>query len=200
VRWKVTLLSISGIGLVVAVLVVLLSMLGGFQLALRSTGPPDQRDDRAERLHVRADLVGCRATTAIDHRRPASGGGIRRQASGLAEDGRRGEPQAQDRRPADECHPEGCLGQGLRRAGRHQIVAGDRSPLASTSCSSASGSRTRSEGLEVGRIVKLQRREWKVVGTFRSKAVPSRARCGLIWRLSMPMSDARTDPARSSCA
>jgi len=40
VRWKVTLLAIFGIGLVVLVLVVLLSMSAGFKLMLRSTGNP----------------------------------------------------------------------------------------------------------------------------------------------------------------
>jgi len=41
VRWQVTLLAISGIALVVAVLAVLLSMSAGFQMALRATGRPD---------------------------------------------------------------------------------------------------------------------------------------------------------------
>ena len=41
VRWQVTLLAISGIALVVAVLAVLLSMSSGFQMALRATGRPD---------------------------------------------------------------------------------------------------------------------------------------------------------------
>src|SRR5215470_1301333 len=38
VRWKVTLLAISGIGLVVIVFLALLSMSSGFKLALSSTG------------------------------------------------------------------------------------------------------------------------------------------------------------------
>src|SRR5579859_1284814 len=38
VRWKVTLLAICGIGMVVTVFVILLSMASGFRLALRSTG------------------------------------------------------------------------------------------------------------------------------------------------------------------
>ena len=41
VRWQVTLLAISGIALVVAVFAILLSMSAGFQMALRSTGRPD---------------------------------------------------------------------------------------------------------------------------------------------------------------
>lgn len=41
VRWQVTLLAISGIALVVAVFSILLSMSAGFQMALRSTGRPD---------------------------------------------------------------------------------------------------------------------------------------------------------------
>ena len=41
VRWRVTLLSIGGIALVVAVFVVLASMSIGFRLALRATGRPD---------------------------------------------------------------------------------------------------------------------------------------------------------------
>ena len=40
VRWKVTLLAIFGIGLVVIVFVVLLSMASGFRFALRATGSP----------------------------------------------------------------------------------------------------------------------------------------------------------------
>jgi ABC-type lipoprotein release transport system permease subunit len=40
VRWKVTLLAIFGIGLVILVFVVLLSMSSGFRLMLRSTGSP----------------------------------------------------------------------------------------------------------------------------------------------------------------
>ena len=43
VRWQVTLLSIVGIGLVVAVFVVLLAMVSGFRLALRATGIPGTR-------------------------------------------------------------------------------------------------------------------------------------------------------------
>lgn len=39
-RWRVTLLALGGIGLVVAVIVVLLAMVSGFQTVLRSTGSP----------------------------------------------------------------------------------------------------------------------------------------------------------------
>ncbi len=39
-RWRVTLLALGGIGLVVAVIVVLLAMISGFQTVLRSTGSP----------------------------------------------------------------------------------------------------------------------------------------------------------------
>ena len=41
VRWKVTLLAIIGVGLVVTVFVILLSMSSGFRLALRATGRTD---------------------------------------------------------------------------------------------------------------------------------------------------------------
>ena len=41
VRWKVTLLAISGIALVVAVFIILVAMSAGFRLALRATGSPE---------------------------------------------------------------------------------------------------------------------------------------------------------------
>ena len=41
VRWKVTLLAISGIALVVAVFIILVAMSDGFRLALRATGSPE---------------------------------------------------------------------------------------------------------------------------------------------------------------
>src|SRR5258708_16237586 len=40
-RWQVTLLAVSGIGLVVAVFTVLMALSEGFSLALRATGRPD---------------------------------------------------------------------------------------------------------------------------------------------------------------
>jgi putative ABC transport system permease protein len=41
VRWRVTVLAVVGIALVVAVFAVLMSMAAGFEMALRSTGRPD---------------------------------------------------------------------------------------------------------------------------------------------------------------
>src|SRR5260370_33076333 len=66
VRWKVTLLAIIGIGLVVTVFVVLLSMASGFRLALRATGRTDngivvQRGSNSELsswfTHEQANLI-----------------------------------------------------------------------------------------------------------------------------------------------
>lgn len=50
-RWQVTFLAVLGISLVVAVLVVLLAMVAGVRLALRSTGIP-QNAMEIGRAHV----------------------------------------------------------------------------------------------------------------------------------------------------
>jgi putative ABC transport system permease protein len=83
VRWKVTLLAISGIALVVAVFIILVAMSDGFRLALRATGSPEnailvQRGSDAEltsgfsREHANRVLVDTRVARDSQGRSLAS--------------------------------------------------------------------------------------------------------------------------------
>jgi putative ABC transport system permease protein len=169
VRWQVTLLSIFGIGLVVAVFVVLMSMVGGFQLALRSTGLTVnamivQRGSTSEltswvpRDHRNRIIVDPRVAVGADGQPLASpetvvAASLKRKTDGqLTNVAIRG---VSDKVFVVREGIEIVKGRSFT-PGLYELLVGERIA-------------ERVEGLEVGKIVKLQRREWKVVGIFRSK-------------------------------
>ena len=123
VRWQVTLLAIVGIAMVVAVFAVLLSMSAGFQMALRSTGRPDNAI-----IVQRGSASELTSGVPIDHRNIIV-------VDDRVARGPDGQPLAAwdwvvvvslpktDRRAAHQRHPPRGHPPGLRGARRHP---GDR--------------------------------------------------------------------------
>jgi putative ABC transport system permease protein len=166
VRWQVTLLAVAGIAMVIAVFVALAAMAAGFRIALRSTGRPDnvivtQKGSMSEMTSgiPRADV----STISVDGR-------VARDA--------KGQPMAS---------PEIVLVANLKRldgAETNVAVRGvtptAREVRGGVSMTSGRpftpglyelvvGDRIRERyGLDIGKTVRLQRREWAVVGTFKS--------------------------------
>jgi putative ABC transport system permease protein len=168
VRWQVTLLAVFGIALVVAVFVVLSAMANGFRVALRATG-------RADNALVVQKGSQSELTSGIP----------RAQASALVVDarvarGKDGQPLASPEIVVIANLPRRTDGTptnvtvrgvtlrafevrgGIRIArgrvftpGLYEIVVGERT--------------AERFGLDVGAHVKLQRREWDVVGVFASE-------------------------------
>jgi putative ABC transport system permease protein len=167
VRWRINLLAIVGIALVVSVFVILAAMSAGFRTALRSTGRTDNAIvvqkgatseltsgiplDAAQRV-----LVDARVARGSDGAPLASPeivvvANLRRAADGsLTNVTLRGvTPSAFDVRGGIR------LVSGRRfRPGLSEILVGEKAkPLF---------------GLDVGARVKIQKREWNVVGVFSS--------------------------------
>lgn len=166
VRWKVTLLAIGGIALVVGVMLILLAMSNGFRVALRSTGSADN-----------AIVIQRGATSEL------TSGFSRDNASMIMVDSRV-KRDAQDRPLAS---PEIMIVNNMARRqdnnsvnvvvrgvtlmafkvrnnvrvtegraftpGLYELVVGRKA-------------HERYVGLDLGQSIKLQRRQWKVVGIF----------------------------------
>lgn len=167
-RWKVTLLAIFGVGLVVAVLVVLMAMAAGFRIALRSTGRPDnavfiQKGSGSELTSwanlnlVQLVSVDSRVAHGKDGQPLASPevvivSNMPRRADGQPTNVTvRGVSQkAFDVRGPIE------IVQGRNfTPGLYEIIVGERI-------------HERMRGLDIGQKVNIQRRSWEVVGIFRS--------------------------------
>lgn len=166
VRWKTTLLAVGGIGLVVAVMLVLLAMADGFRLTLRATGRVDnavivQRGSSSE-LSSWVPLAQ-RNLLAVDARvaRGADGQPLASPEIVVVAN----LPRRADARPTNvtlrgvtprafEVRGGIRITQGRAfRVGLAEIIVGERIAA-------------RIDGLEVGRAVTIQRREWRVVGLF----------------------------------
>jgi putative ABC transport system permease protein len=168
VRWRANLLAICGIGLVVAVFVVLAAMAAGFRTALRSTGRRDNAmivqkgatseltsgfvRDAAERV-----MVDDRVARGSDGAPLASGeivvvANLPRAADGsLTNIVIRGVTSR-----AFEVRGGIRLVAGRRfRPGLYEILVGEKAQPRL--------------GLRVGSKVKIQKREWNIVGTFASE-------------------------------
>jgi len=168
VRWQVTLLAVLGIALVVAVFVVLLSMSSGFAHALRTTGRLDnaivvQEGSQSEltsgisRDQANAIMVDFRVARGGDGRPLASPevvvvASLPRKLDGLSTNVTvRGVTTR-----AFEVRGGIRMTRGRRfTPGLEEIVVGKRL-----------GERF---GLEEGATVRLQRRDWQVVGVFASE-------------------------------
>ena len=169
VRWQVTLLAIVGIGLVVTVFVVLISMATGFRLALRATGEPGnavvvQRGSGSELTSwVPLDdrnviIVDARVARGADGQPLASPEVVvvanlpKKEGPDPTNVTVRGvTPRAYEVRGGI------VITRGRKfTPGLYQIIVGDRIV-------------DRIKGLDVGQKVKIQKQEWEVVGTFASR-------------------------------
>lgn len=163
VRGRVTLLAIGGIALVVAVLVVLFAMANGFRLALRATGSPDnaivtQRGSNAEltsgisRENAQVLMADDRVLRKLDGR-PLASPEIVVVASLARKDGQdvnvtvRGTTLT-----AFDVRHGVTVKEGRRfNPGLYEILVGRKL-------------HERMRGLDVGKTIRLQRKDWTIVG------------------------------------
>jgi putative ABC transport system permease protein len=165
-RWKVTLLAIFGIGLVVAAVVVIASMAAGFQAALRSTGSDNnaivtQRGSLSE-LTSWIDIGNAR-TIMTDPR-------IARDSSGtplasceiviIAS-----KPKKTDNQPTN-ITLRGVTAEAFKVRTGINLVEGRMFTPGLFEIIVGKKISDRVNGLNVGDILKVQRRELKVVGLF----------------------------------
>ncbi len=169
VRWRVTLLAIGGIALVVTVLVVLLAMSAGFQIALRDTGRTDnaiitQKGSGSELSsgfsRQQADIIQVDSHVARDSKGQTLSSpeilivaNMPRKADG--------EPTNVSVRGvtmrAFEVRGGIEITQGRKfTPGLYEVIVGERI-------------HERMRGLDIGDKVKMQRHDWQVVGVFRSQ-------------------------------
>ena len=168
-RWQVTLLAVLGISLVVTVLVILLAMLAGVRLALRATGIPQnaivvQRGSASELTSwVPLDqrnliVVDARVARGADGQPLASPeivvvGAKPRRTDGMPTNVtiRGVSPRAFEVRSGIE------IVKGRRfTPGLYEVIVGERIA-------------ERIQGLELGAKITLQRKDWDIVGVFRSQ-------------------------------
>ncbi len=169
VRWKVTLLAISGIALVVAVFIILVAMSDGFRLALRATGSPEnailvQRGADAEltsgfsREHANRVLVDNRVARDGQGRPLASPelvivGAMTRKQEGVEVNVtiRGVSPMAFAVRSVVQ------VVEGRRfQPGLYEIIVGRKL-------------QQRMQNANVGDVLRLQKRDWKIVGVFEAE-------------------------------
>lgn len=165
VRGRVTLLAIGGIALVVAVLIVLVAMANGFRLALSATGSP-----------ANAILTQRGSTSEL------TSGISRGHASVLVADDRvlrddQGRPLASPelvvvavtrRRDGADVNTvvRGVSHEAFRVRSAVRLVRGRRFQPGLSEIIVGKKVAERMEGLEVGRVFRLQRRDWTIVGIF----------------------------------
>ena len=165
VRWRVTTLAIGAIALVVAVLVVLISMAQGFRLALQATGSTDnavltQRGSTGEltsgvsRDNANAVIVDSRVRRDANGRPLASPeifvvAALPRKTGPVVNVSLRGVTPV-----AFEVRNGVRIIRGRRfERGLNELIIGRRAA-------------ERYAGVEVGSTVRLQRRDWLIVGVF----------------------------------
>lgn len=168
VRWQVTLLAILGIGLVVTVFIVLLAMANGFRYALRSTGQVNN-----------AIVVQKGSQSELTSGIPREGTNLISVDNRVAR-GADGQPLAS---------PEIVVVANLKRAMdgvdtnvllrgvtpkafevRTGVTLAEGRPFQPGLFEVIVGERVRERfALNVGSTVKVQRRDWQVVGVFKSE-------------------------------
>jgi putative ABC transport system permease protein len=167
VRWQVTLLAIAGIAMVIAVFVVLGAMAAGFRIALRSTGRPDnamitQKGSMSEmtsgipRSHV--DMISVDGRVARDDKgQPLASPEIVLVANLKRNDGAETNVAIRGVTPKAMAVRGGVTVSSGRvfTPGLYELMVGDR--IADRF------------NLGLGKTLRLQRREWTVVGTFKSE-------------------------------
>lgn len=168
-RWQVSLLAVIGIGLVVAVFVVLMAMRSGFQYALRSTGREGnaivvQRGSASELtswvpLAHRNKIVVDPRVAVDDRGRPLASpeivviGALPRRGDGTPTNVtiRGVTPRAFEVRGGIEITKGRTFKPGL-----YEVIVGRRIAA-------------RIRGLDLGATIPIQRHQWKIVGIFASK-------------------------------
>jgi putative ABC transport system permease protein len=166
VRWKVTLLAIGGIALVVAVLVILMAMASGFRTALAATG--STRNGIVVQRGSGSELTSF---FSREHRNLIEADGrIARGPDGkpltspeiviVASLKRRTDGEPTNITVRGVTATAFAVRTGLRitrgrtfKAGLNEIIVGERIAR-------------RIVGLDVGQKIKIQRRDWEVVGWF----------------------------------
>jgi ABC-type lipoprotein release transport system permease subunit len=167
-RWQVTLLAVSGIALVVAVFTVLMSMSEGFAIALRATGRPGN-----------AMVVQRGSASELTSWIPQDQKNLIMVRDEVAR-GADGQPLVSPEvvivtmKPKKDGEPTNITVRGVTARGfqvrdgikvvqgrnftpgLYEVIVGDKIAA-------------RVAGLEIGSKVKLQKREWEVVGTFTSQ-------------------------------
>ncbi|HMB67764.1 MAG TPA: ABC transporter permease [bacterium] len=168
VRWQVTLLAVFGIALVVAVFAVLMSMSAGFQQALRATG----RDDNAIIVQRGSASELTSAVPIADRNQIVADDRVARDADGRAMASWEwivviGLPKMTDGVPinvtlrpvtpsAFEVRSGIDVVEGRNfTPGLDEVIVGKRLT-------------DRIRGMEVGRTVKYQQKEFRIVGIFES--------------------------------
>ena len=167
-RWQVTLLAIVGIALVVTTFVFLTAMSSGFRIALRATGRPDnaiivQRGSNSEltsgidRGKAALMMVDARVARGADGQPLASGeilvvANLKRKADG-----------------ADvNVSVRGVTLKAFEVRGGIRMVRGQKFTPGLDEV--VVGERAADRfGLDVGQNVKIQKRDWKIVGVFASE-------------------------------
>src|SRR6516162_3120125 len=165
-RWKVTLLAIFGIGLVVAAVVVIASMAAGFQAALRSTGSDNnaivtQRGSLSELSSWIS--IGNAQTIMTDPR-------IARDSSGTPLASCEiviitSKPKKSDNQPAN-ITMRGVTPEAFQVRNGIKLVEGRMFSPGLFEVIVGKKIAERVNGLNIGDIVKVQRKEFKVVGLF----------------------------------
>jgi putative ABC transport system permease protein len=169
VRWQVTLLSIFGIALVVAVLVVLLAMVAGVQLALRSTGLREnamivQRGSSGELTswiplaHRRLIVVDPRVARGPDGQPLASPEIVIIS----------NKPRRADGRPTNVII-RGVSARAFQVRGGIEIVQGRNFTPGLREVVVGERIAERIKDLDLGGVITLQRKDWRIVGVFRSR-------------------------------
>jgi putative ABC transport system permease protein len=167
VRWQVTLLAIAGIAMVVAVFVVLAALAAGFRIALRSTGRTDnamivQKGSMSEMTsgipRAHADIISVDSRVARDDKgQPLASPEIM-----LVVNLRRVNDNAETNvalrgvtlKALEVRGPITVTKGRVFTPGLYELMVGERT--------------SERFGLQIGKTLRLQRREWTVVGIFQS--------------------------------
>ncbi len=166
VRWKVTILAIGGIGLVVAVFVVLLAMVSGFRLALSATGSTQnavvvQRGSNSELTSFfdreDANLIATDARVA----RGADGQPLASPEIVIVAN----LPRRADGQPTNVTL-RGVTAKAFEVRNGVRIVEGRAFAPGLNEVIVGAKIRARIRGLDLGSRVSVQRRNWEIVGVF----------------------------------
>jgi putative ABC transport system permease protein len=165
-RWKVTLLAVGGIGLVVAVFVVLLSMEKGFRLALRDTGSPlngivTQRGSMSELTSW--INIGDANIIMVDPRVARDGQGKPMASCEVVILANR--PRKSDNQPANITF-RGVSPMAFQVRNNVKIVKGRTFTPGLYEVIAGQKISDRVQGLDVGSVISIQKKDWKVVGLF----------------------------------
>ena len=165
-RWKVTLLAIFGIGLVVAVFVALLAMENGFRIALRDTGSPlngivTQRGSMSELTSWMN--IGDANVLMVDPRVARDNNGKPMASCEVVILANR--PRKSDNQPANITF-RGVSPMAFKVRNNVKIVEGRNFTPGLFEVIAGKKISDRVQGLDVGSVLNLQKKDWKVVGLF----------------------------------